>query len=172
MALWTVEMTDSVVAGREIPQNQLETVLVLYPDSSASPRDFPLSDAVEISRLRFTALEMTGGVVSVEMIDGVVAGREIPQNQLETVLVLYPDSSASPRDFPLSDAVEISRLRFTSLEMTDGVVSSDMTDGAVSLEMTDGVGSGDMSDGVGSSDMSDGVGSSDMSDGGVSLEND
>ena len=114
------------------------------------PRDFPLSDAVEISRLRFTALEMTGGVVSlemtesvvslemtggvvsldmteivvsVEMTDGVVAGREIPQNQLETVLVLYPDSFASPRDFPVSDAVEISRLRFTPLEMTGGVVA-------------------------------------------------
>ena len=123
------------------------------------PRDFPLSDAVEISRLRFTALEMTGGVVSlemtggvvslemtesvvslemtggvvslemteivvsVEMTDGVVAGREIPQNQLETGLVLYPDSFASPRDFPVSDAVEISRLRFTPLEMTGGVVA-------------------------------------------------
>ena len=57
-------------------------LLVRYPDSFASPRDFPSSGAVEISRLRFTSLEMT---------DGVVDGQEIPQNQLETLLVVsYP----------------------------------------------------------------------------------
>ena len=79
------------------------------------------------------------------------------QNQLEPVLVEYPDSFASPGDFPLSGAVEISRLRFTSLEMTDGVVSLEMTDGAVSLEMTDGVVAFELTDGVVSSDMTDGV---------------
>ena len=54
-----------------------------------------MSDAVEISRLRFTSLEMTDGVVSLGMTDGVVslgmadgvvAGQDMPQNQLKTVL--------------------------------------------------------------------------------------
>ena len=35
--------------------------------------------------------------------------------------------------------MEISRLRFTSFEMTDGVVSFGMTDGIVSFAMTGGV---------------------------------
>ena len=51
---------------------------------------------------------------------------------------LFPDSFASPGDFPLSDAVEISRLRFTSLEMTESDVSVEMTGGDVSVEMTGG----------------------------------
>ena len=62
--------------GEGTRQVQLATALVLYPDSFASPGDFPLSDVVEISRLRFTSLEMTDGIVSLEMTDGVVAGRD------------------------------------------------------------------------------------------------
>ena len=44
--------------------------------------------------------------------------------------------------------MEISRLRFTSLEMTGGVVSLEMTDGVVSVGKTDGVVSVGKTDGV------------------------
>ena len=42
----------------------------------------------------------------------------MPQSQLEAVLAACPNSFDGLQDFPLSEVWEISRLRFTSLEMT------------------------------------------------------
>ena len=82
---------------------------------------------------------------------------------------LFPDGFASPGDFPLSDAVEISRLRFTSLEMTDGVMSLEMTDGVMSLEMTGGDVSVEMTGGDVSVEMTGGDVSVEMTDGVVDV---
>ena len=63
----------------------------------------------------------------------------------------------------MGEVREISRLRFTSLEMTDGVVSVEMTGGDVSVEMTGGDVSVEMTGGdvsvemTGGDEMTDGV---------------
>ena len=69
MALWPVEMTESVV-----PVEMTESVVPVEMTESV------------------VSLAMTENVVSVEMTGGVGDGQEIPQNQLETVLVRTPNT--------------------------------------------------------------------------------
>ena len=98
-------------------------------------------------------------------------GREMTARSIGNGIGLYPDSFASPGDFPLSGAVEISRLRFTSLEMTESVVSVGMTDGVVSFGNDGHPDSGVVSFGMTPFHF-DGVVSVGMTDGVVSVGND
>ena len=81
-----------------------------------------------------------------------------------------PDGFAGLQDGPLSEAAGISRLRFTSLEMTGGVVWLEMTEDGGSFAMTGGGGSLDVTGGVVWLEMTDGGGPLDVTGGGGLLE--